>query len=125
MRKFVGASQVLSDVAVEGDIKETKSSHEMLLKMVNLRQKEVITGFDLEFDFEKILSLATPYPLKEEEHDDVLKLFQELYSGTDVRVDVYSKKITWVEMFNEVLAINKYRGNDSPYSKVIAFNPDD
>ena len=102
MRKLVGTSQVLSDVAVEGDIKETKSSHEMLLKMVNLRQKEVITGFDLKFDCEKILSLATRYPLKEEEHDNVLKLLQKLYSGIDVRVAVYSKKITRVEMFNEV-----------------------
>ena len=121
MRKLVMGSQ-LYDQEASVDLNEFETSCEALNQFSLFCNKQLITGFDLEFQFEKILSVPRKLVLEKEIVDDLTCFYQRLYP-CEVKISTFARKLTRVEFNNQTLASNSYRGGNSPYAQIVARYP--
>ena len=121
MRKFVFGCK-LFDEEQSCMANETEIPTELLQKYSSFCKKDYITGFDLEFQCEKVVSVAKRITLEKEQYDEVKSIYQNLYP-CEIEISIFAKKITRAKLLQEILATVNYRGGNSPYSQVIAYYP--
>ena len=122
MRKFVTGSQLRAD---ENCSSNNNEEMEIEIKLLKIRQSERISGEDLEFSCEKMLSVVRKSTLSKDDMENISSLFQKLYGEAFVRVSLFIKKLVRVKMMNEVISSYSYRGGKSPCSFVIARYPNE
>ena len=115
MRKFVSSSQIHEDVAISNEEEESIYFD----KMLKLREKEKLNGFDLEFQSEKILCVPKKRALTEEMFAEVESLFKNLYP-VEIEFSPFIKRITRLSYLKEIYATKTYKGENSPYSQCTA-----
>lgn len=119
MRKFEVKSQVLG---VGTDVTEEENECAYLSKMISFKNLSTICGSDLEFQFGNISSLSTRGILLAGSIEALENIFKELYN-CDLRISPFVKKFSRINACGETFSINKYRGNQSPYSQIVARYP--
>lgn len=125
MRKFVTNCNIRmeNEELLQTNTDVRASQIEALMQKV--RHNIDISGFDLEFMCENILSVARRSVVCQLDMESINVVFSKMYGESFLRIATFMKKVTRIDVLHEVVATNAYRGGNSPYSFIIARYPTD
>lgn len=118
MRKFVSNLQMHD----EDDDEIDDTFYIRSLRLAAFHTKREICNTDIEFSFCQNISVASQTVLAVNVLDSIAKMMQ-IYYDIPIRISPIAKKFSRIEYQNQILATNKYRGGNSPYSKILARYP--